>query len=69
MRELEKRAIINGRVLSFEAMVEHASGDCHRPVPQRVRRVEVCHLRGDEYRKVAAELVDALTKNDVLGRA
>ena len=28
MRELEKRAIINGRVLSFEAMVEHASGEC-----------------------------------------
>ena len=27
MRELEKRAIINGRTFSFEAMVEHASGE------------------------------------------
>ena len=46
MRELEKRAIINGRVLSFEAMVEHASGEC---------AIVLCRNESGELRYVTSE--------------
>ena len=46
MRELEKRAIINGRVLSFEAMVEHASGECV---------IVLCRNESGELRYVTSE--------------
>lgn len=57
MRELRKRALINGRVFSFEAMVGHAAGE-GSIVLCRNEHDELRYVTSEEWRAASAPTLD-----------